>query len=1317
MERKTVNFVPAAAANISNNSNHSSSTREPVAGSGTSNSGGASVGLRQRENQENEQLSSAAKKGLTVSSAAPRKPTRSAAANESKPSGGRETNSSSDGAGNNKRERSKRSGSNKNRSSGTSDAEQLKTAAALAGAESSACCDPLLVCFHRARDKLMLCYRRMVIVPVISVTLTYILPFSLETAILALHFQELHSLPDGIPFYEWDLFPRQATFVVALFVFGILLSARFLIGALATKTSLWRYLVSPYGVVSILTIPMMFFPGMQFYIERKQLYVDPWLSNTSSSNLTTASNASSAISSNMTTTSSPNNISKTLLLRGTTFPVLNRSFTEQAEKAINAGVPSWVADAVNDSVFFSVPSISGLRIWIVYDIMQTIIFASSTVSKSFRAILFQLLSIFCIIFTCTSTIQLIFCIEQVRFFDIGTSFYYSVVTLTTVGFGDFVPTSILGRAFIISQIFVALLAIPVLLSESERLLKFLDSLTGYSGSDRHIIVFGDLTQAEFEGLLTERQMGDGRDDPLHVVFVASSFTQEQHDFVNRLPNADSFTLCVATQLSRSELLRFSPHRADAALFFSSSSAAALRGDYRTIAAAASLKLHHPSVPQYLLLRRTSTAHLVEGAYVVFDRDFLRAALLGTSLQMPGFLPMFLNLIRFVPSKTLEKNPDNELRRQHQRRLRQQQKLQRVMDREKEVKREIAAAIAGSASGAAANSARKKASDRAMSSSSAFGAGAAAAGRSAEEKRKLGDDSNDDDDDDDSDGNYRDDGSSSDSNDEDAEEKIYAYHNSFGSTNKKKRRRLPNTWYGLYLAGARQNIYTITVPEVLVGRTFVVAAFIVQLRTGATPIGLVRDSKVALNAGATSLTASDSLVVIASSWDELFHRFSKFPATSMATNETAVTRVALRNKDSQFETQTHSGVTAMWLASTHNCFPFQNHVILIDLASFLSRPELCPEECFQREQFQVQDLLALASRFPKWQSFVLLSLSPISNLLQAQWAASGRQPIFHVRKSPLDPEALKLCRIGSCMSVLIFSSLHLADENDAEFKSASLTVNRRVMDAVRAEMLIQNAQAWHKQEAEAPGSSGDHHNSNKKKTKTPKIWPHPNIISVIASADEALLLSPEHLSYPGETLDHDAHCAAFATGCGLCPTLLDGLLFRTYYNEYLPQIVELMLEPGAIRKESALQLAPALFELVKDAVAASVSEASDAELLKRLSYTHRNNNSGSSRRNSTRPASSAATGGAFAAAAASSAPTSHPDHNKVTFGQLCRVCTAAKIICFGFSRVIDTPERGAETVGKVFFVTNPDLATPVHEDDLIFYLPTWSPEKLAREFFS
>jgi hypothetical protein len=1013
-----------------------------------------------------------------------------------------------------------------------------------------------------------------------------------------------------------------------------------------------------------------------------------------------------------------------------------------------------------------------------------------------------------------STMQLIFCVEKERFIDLSTSFYFTTVTLTTVGYGDLTPSSPLGRAFIITQIFAAMLAVPLLLAETDRLMKFLLSLTGYAGSDRHVIVFGELTDSELDHLLEERCEGDAKADPLHMVFVAPKFSQEFHDKVAACAQAERMTICIAHQLSRTELARFSLSRGDAAFFYSNTQAAAMRGDYRTIAAAAAVRLHHPSLPQYLMMRRTDTAHLVEGAYVVFDRDFLRAALIGTSLQIPGFLPMFLNLIRYVPSKHVKEDP---LMREYKRRRRELEEIENEAKRRNEEEDDAAAMEAENNNNNISNNnnnSKSKNSGRKNNTSS---------GRNNFINRKIEDMYNNNSSSGDLPKNLREQAilmkmkqERLDSLGRQREQSTNSINNrkkknsdnSNKQTKKKNKksflakyqiRRSPHdakiktkeeeekeraaninnqSWYNMYLNGAVQNIYTIAVPDVLIGRTFSVASFIVQLRTGALPIGLVRDSRIALNAGNTPIADQDSFILIAKSWEDIYTRFQRFPTTSTNT-DTIGTKMALRGKEAQFAVEQHASATSLWLANYHNYFPFRNHVVLVDLASFVSQPELCPEESYQREQFQVRDILALASRFPKWQSFVLLAVNPVSELLQREWAASGRQPIFHIMKSPLDPEALRLCKIGLCMSVLIFSSLHVSNDKDEHFKSALLSVNREVMLAVQ----VETSGRLKKQHS---NENNENSNINKdSKTTTTTTLPgtqnkdedhHPTVITVIGKPSDALLLSPEHISFQGESIDHDAHCCAFATGCAIAPSLLDGLMFRSYYNEFLPHIIELLLEPNAIMRERASVLAAALFDDEIDQATRKMNKnhkeqydrrnrsGSDGQNQEESGRKRRRRNKRRRRqRNRNRggvhfddDADDYGGGsddssfdssdeddddydysdfdddfdddqdddfdddrlGSDADDANKNATNSlyhdFGDRRLPTFGQLCRVMTAVKVICFGFTRVIQTPERGVDTLGKVFFVTNPELGTLIMPDDYIFYLPPWSRERLAEE---
>jgi hypothetical protein len=633
-----------------------------------------------------------------------------------------------------------------------------------------------------------------------------------------------------------------------------------------------------------------------------------------------------------------------------------------------------------------------LRCWMILRYSKTAIYSTNTLSKPVQAICVQVLIVTSVVVTCVGLMQVARSTESGRPSSFEENFYLTIVTLSTVGYGDVFPREYLGRVVAIIEIFVAMLMLPILTNDVTELIRYFDSQNAYRETMNHIIVVGTFTLEEALLLFRELLDADHKFAALHLVLLSPvEFDPAVRERVNTHELRNKVTLCVGNPRHTHELRRFAPRRADAAVFFSSSKAPAQRGDYRTILLSILFRRYDGQLPQYFMLKHTNHARILErSAFVIYDREALKNSLLGRSLRMQGFLSFFLNLNRPTSSDPYRRTIP-------------------------------------------------------------------------------------------------------------------------GST---------DNWFQLYADGARQGVYVATLPAEIEMRTFSSVALIMQLRVGSTLIGLVRNGKAVLNPAQVKVGVQDRLLMIAPSRHEVQDKLDRFTQLESTHEPTTVLLTPALTKP---------GVeVSPSMRHAANCYPFREHVVLIDVSSARTKFQLCDEEREEDEVFRADALLSLANHFPRTQSFVLISLDSITEQETSRWQADDRMPLFHLMGSPLDRNIIETACLNASRGVLIYSSEEGSESS--VLRSTQLIVQRFVLDCLVGH-------------------------------DTP-------VIVVTEDVSDLPLFEPRlNSALPPEFAEDaknvDVLSTAYAMSGVVTTTMLDALLLRTFYNEYLPQIVDQLLTPDVV----------------------------------------------------------------------------------------------------------------------------------------------------------
>ncbi|XP_063716449.1 potassium channel subfamily T member 1-like isoform X5 [Symsagittifera roscoffensis] len=322
--------------------------------------------------------------------------------------------------------------------------------------------------------------------------------------------------------------------------------------------------------------------------------------------------------------------------------------------------------------FLYVPSF--LNCWLAKHFLMSILYMEPIAFSSMQRLLMKLITfICCLAFTCMCGIHYLERIqdrsgdEQYDFFN---SFWFVIVTFSTVGYGDLYPIGWISKLFVIFTIGLALIFIPVQL---ESLSFAWDEKQKLGGNYSH-------RRAEKEQ---------------HVVLCTSFVTEDiLHDFMNefyaypKLKNYYVILLCPlefdgkinamlenpswsqrviyiqGSALRVSDLIRAKVHYAESCFIFSSRNVKdRRREDEATILRTWAIKDFASHVPLYVQVLQPEHKQLVMAANYVICEDELKYAILASNCLCPAMSTYISLLVHTLQgSKTgtvncsLEENP-------------------------------------------------------------------------------------------------------------------------------------------------------------------------------------------------------------------------------------------------------------------------------------------------------------------------------------------------------------------------------------------------------------------------------------------------------------------------------------------------------------------------------------------------------------------------------------------------------------------------------------------------------------------------------------
>lgn len=254
-------------------------------------------------------------------------------------------------------------------------------------------------------------------------------------------------------------------------------------------------------------------------------------------------------------------------------------------------------------------------------------------------------------------------VDPLQGFTLFNSLYFSVVTIATVGYGDIVPITFLGRLFTILFIIAGIAIVGQLTSQ---LIEILGSVRPGGGAFLNptrrylVLIVGETSPAQLQDILSELFHSEryGVRQLLHVIIMVEprSFRTGLYKYFRAHPIYMHFvTYLRGSVFSRLDLVRAAADTPEMQAIFVVQRRFA-RSDTSNLLRVLALRRHLPHIPLYVMLAHSTNRHILEATGVkeefILELDALRHGLLAINAITPGTAPILINLFSMdiVPSE-------------------------------------------------------------------------------------------------------------------------------------------------------------------------------------------------------------------------------------------------------------------------------------------------------------------------------------------------------------------------------------------------------------------------------------------------------------------------------------------------------------------------------------------------------------------------------------------------------------------------------------------------------------------------------------------
>ncbi|ORZ39816.1 hypothetical protein BCR44DRAFT_1425701 [Catenaria anguillulae PL171] len=258
----------------------------------------------------------------------------------------------------------------------------------------------------------------------------------------------------------------------------------------------------------------------------------------------------------------------------------------------------------------------------------------------------QIATLLCILYVIACSFQYVELVIGNKTYQVVQVLYFSVVSLTTVGYGDITPDTDLGRLVVMIGIAVAFVAIPSLVGSVLETHKARKAGGGayHVSHTPHVVLVGRFDRAPFVASIIHAFFSNVRNrHPVRIVlFSRHSPTADVKNIINAPLYNERVHFIKGSPLNDSDLSRAQVRSALAVFVLSSNLAS---DDERSVLRVWSIAQYAPHVELYVFHHRPeySRFHLGHATAVVCAED-LRQALLAVACLHPGAATLVTNLV-------------------------------------------------------------------------------------------------------------------------------------------------------------------------------------------------------------------------------------------------------------------------------------------------------------------------------------------------------------------------------------------------------------------------------------------------------------------------------------------------------------------------------------------------------------------------------------------------------------------------------------------------------------------------------------------------
>ncbi|KAJ3434556.1 potassium large conductance calcium-activated channel subfamily m alpha member 1a [Anaeramoeba flamelloides] len=246
------------------------------------------------------------------------------------------------------------------------------------------------------------------------------------------------------------------------------------------------------------------------------------------------------------------------------------------------------------------------------------------------------------------------------FMSISESFYFMIVTCTTVGYGDFKPFSTLGRYLMVFVIFFTIVVVPIELGKLMGLLTNTLMLSSYTstGDKRHVILCGEIRLSTLYTFCDS--FFDRSDDKTQILILNRNPPSQELRFFLQHPKFKSKVFwLLGNPLDLDDLKKSSISTCVGVfVFVDKFSVTKKQSDLKNIMRVLSVIDQNSEVPIYIQTLSQDTITKLEK----FNLDFpfsinqTKFFILGRNSSIPGFSTFVSNLVSPTTFKQTNKDP-------------------------------------------------------------------------------------------------------------------------------------------------------------------------------------------------------------------------------------------------------------------------------------------------------------------------------------------------------------------------------------------------------------------------------------------------------------------------------------------------------------------------------------------------------------------------------------------------------------------------------------------------------------------------------------